>query len=104
MTDESPGPDWRDMGLDQSPVIRSIAFGSRAPWTSLWSAARAMRATSSSLRSTSTAAMFSFTRWLFVVPGIGTIHDFWANSQASAIWAGVASFSLATSASGSTST
>ena len=26
----------------------------------------------------------------FVVPGIGTIHGFWASSQASAIWAGVA--------------
>ena len=38
--------------------------------------------------------MFSSRRWSFVVPGIGTIHGFWANSQASAIWAGVAFFSL----------
>ena len=27
-----------------------------------------------------------------MVPGIGTIHGFWASSQASAIWAGVACF------------
>ena len=36
--------------------------------------------------------MFSSSRESFVVPGIGTIHGFWASSQASAIWAGVARF------------
>ena len=40
--------------------------------------------------STETALMFSSKRCSFVVPGIGTIHGFWASSQASAIWAGVA--------------
>ena len=34
--------------------------------------------------------MFSSRRCSFVVPGIGTIHGFWASSQASAICAGVA--------------
>ena len=34
--------------------------------------------------------MFSSSRCSFVVPGMGTIHGFWASSQASAIWAGVA--------------
>jgi hypothetical protein len=34
--------------------------------------------------------MFSSKRCRFVVPGIGTIQGFWARSQASAIWAGVA--------------
>ena len=32
------------------------------------------------------------------MPGIGTIHGFWASSQASAIWAGVAFFSPAIAA------
>src|SRR3984957_17035421 len=36
--------------------------------------------------------MFSSKRCSFVVPGIGTIHGFWASSHASAIWAGVAFF------------
>ena len=32
----------------------------------------------------STAAEFSRRRWILVVPGMGTIHLFWASSQASA--------------------
>ena len=40
--------------------------------------------------STSAAAMFSSRRCSLVVPGIGTIHGFWARIQASAICAGVA--------------
>ena len=36
--------------------------------------------------------MFSSRRCSFVVPGIGTIHGFWASSHASAICAGVAFF------------
>jgi hypothetical protein len=47
---------------------------------------------SSGVSSTETALMFSSKRCSFVVPGIGTIHGFWASSQASAIWAGVAFF------------
>jgi hypothetical protein len=47
---------------------------------------------SSGVSSTETAPMFSCKRCSFVVPGIGTIHGFWARSQASAIWAGVAFF------------
>jgi hypothetical protein len=45
---------------------------------------------SPSLSPTAAAATFSRKRCNFVVPGIGTIQDFWAKSQASAIWAGVA--------------
>jgi hypothetical protein len=36
-----------------------------------------------------TAQMFSSRRASFVVPGIVTIHGFWARSQATAICAGV---------------
>ena len=47
--------------------------------------------------------MFSSSRCSFVVPGIGTIHGFWAKSHASAIWAGVAFFRSAILPSRSTS-
>jgi hypothetical protein len=40
---------------------------------------------SSAVSSIATAPMFSSRRCSFVVPGIGTIHGFWASSQASAI-------------------
>ena len=72
-----------------------------------------------SCRSEEVDAMFVFigtrprTDWLpagvlrdakgFVVPGIGTIHGFWASSHASAIWAGVAFFRSANLVSQSTS-
>ena len=42
------------------------------------------------MSSIAAAATFSCKRCNFVVPGIGTIQGFWARSQASAIWAGVA--------------
>ena len=57
---------------------------------------------SSGVSSTAAAPMFSSRRCSFVVPGIGTIHGFWASSQASAIWAGVACFRAAISPSRST--
>src|SRR5207244_9890170 len=38
------------------------------------------------------APMFSSRRASLVVPGMGTIHGFWASSHASAICAGVARF------------
>jgi hypothetical protein len=44
-----------------------------------------MSLTLSAVRSTAAAAMFSSSRCSLVVPGIGTIHGFWANSQAIAI-------------------
>ena len=47
--------------------------------------------------------MFSSSRCSFVVPGMGTIHGFWASSHASAIWAGVAFFRSAILRSRSTS-
>ena len=46
--------------------------------------------------------MFSSRRCSFVVPGIGTIHGFWASTQARAICAGVAPFRSATLSSSST--
>jgi hypothetical protein len=39
--------------------------------------------------------MFSSRRSSFRVPGLATIHGFWASSQASAVWAGVAFFRCA---------
>jgi hypothetical protein len=36
--------------------------------------------------------MFSSSRCSLRVPGMGTIHGFWASSQARAIWPGVAQF------------
>ena len=47
---------------------------------------------SSGVNSMFSAPRFSSSRFSFVVPGIGTIHGFFASSQASAIWAGVAFF------------
>ena len=44
------------------------------------------------MSSIATAPRFSSRRSNFRVPGMGTIHGFWARSQASAIWAGVAFF------------
>src|SRR5271166_4577951 len=49
---------------------------------------------SSGSSTTWAAARFSSSRWSLVVPGIGTIQGFCANSQASAICAGVAFFEL----------
>ena len=48
------------------------------------------------------APMFSSSRCRFVVPGMGTIHGFWAKSHASAIFAGVAFFRPAIPATAST--
>ena len=47
------------------------------------------------MSSTATAPRFSSRRSSLRVPGMGTIHGFWASSQASAIWAGVAFFRCA---------
>jgi hypothetical protein len=41
---------------------------------------------------TATAPRFSSSRSTLRMPGIGTVHGFWASSQASATWAGVACF------------
>jgi hypothetical protein len=47
---------------------------------------------SSGVNSTFSAPRFSSRRLGFVVPGIGTIHGFFASSHARATWAGVAFF------------
>ncbi len=69
----------------QRPVIRSRCSGYRAPCTVIFEAALSISRRSSGVSSTAAAPMFSSRRCSFVVPGIGTIHGFWASSQASAI-------------------
>jgi len=86
----------------QRPTSRCRCSGYRAPCTVILETARSMSRRSSVVSSMPAAAMFSSSRCSFVVPGIGTIHAFWASSQASAIWAGVAFFRFAISPSRST--
>src|SRR5207253_3033523 len=63
-------------------------------------AAASSEASSSGVSCTWAAATFS-SRWATdPVPGIGRIAGEWARSQASATWAGVASWALATLATG----
>src|ERR1035438_5747490 len=69
----------------QRPVICSSFSGYRAPCTVIFEAAFSMSRRASGVSSTETAPMFSSKRCSFVVPGIGTIHGFWASGQASAI-------------------
>ena len=61
----------------------------RSPATPIAATADSIRRTSSGLRLNSTAPIFSRSRALFRVPGMGTIHGFCASSQASARRAGV---------------
>src|SRR6266516_3568960 len=69
----------------QRPVIRSRCSGYRAPCTVICEAALSISRRSSDERLTATAPMFSSRRESLRVPGMGTIHGFWASSQASAI-------------------
>src|ERR1700694_4724806 len=69
----------------QRPVIRSRCSGYRAPCTVIFEAALSISRKSSDERLTATAPMFSSRRESLRVPGMGTIHGFWASSQASAI-------------------
>src|SRR5262249_45822281 len=73
-------------------IIFCAASEYRAPFASILAAPLSISRRSSALISTLTAETFSLSRWSFVVPGIGTIQDFCASSQASATWAGVAFF------------
>jgi hypothetical protein len=68
----------------------------RAPSGVISEAALSISSRSSGVSAMSADAMFSSSRWSFVVPGIGTIHGFCASSHASAICAGVAPFRSAT--------
>ena len=74
------------------PVIRSNSSGYRASCTVIFDAAFSISRRSSGVSSTLTAPIFSSKRDSFVVPGMGTIQDFWASNQARAIWAGVTLF------------
>src|SRR6266705_2572675 len=71
--------------LSQRPVIRCSSSGYRAPSTVIIEAALSIPRRSSAVSWIAAAPMFSSRRESFVVPGIGTIHGFWANSHASAI-------------------
>src|SRR5260370_1295890 len=62
----------------QRPVLRSSSSGYRAPCTVISDVARSISRRSSDVSSTATAPMFSSRRFRFVVPGIGTIHGFFA--------------------------
>jgi hypothetical protein len=66
-----------------------MASGYRAPWIGMSDAARSMSRRSSSVSLIASAPMFSSSRCSFVVPGIGTIHGFLANSRASVTCADV---------------
>src|SRR6266567_5165422 len=69
----------------QRPVIRSRCSGYRAPWIVIFEMALLISRRSSGLSSTASAPIFSSRRSSLREPGMGTIHDFWASSQASAI-------------------
>jgi hypothetical protein len=75
-------------------IIRSFASEYRPPCA--WICASEISPRSSAVSATSAAARFSSSRGSFVVPGIGTIHGFWASSQARATCAGVAPLRSAT--------
>src|SRR3984957_6041178 len=68
--------------------------GYLSPCTGIFAAAESIWRRSSGVSSMAAAPMFSSRRCSFVVPGMGTIHGFCANSHASAMWAGVAFFSF----------
>ena len=91
----------RTLGLSGRSCADSPRCSGR-PCAVISAAAVSISCRSSAVRSTSAAAMFSSRRCSFVVPGIGTIHGFWARIQASAICAGVAPFRSATRSSSST--
>src|SRR6266702_2978257 len=70
-------------------LFRSCS-GARAPCTRSRAKPASISATSSAVSSIASAPRFSSMCFSFVVPGMGTIHGFFARSQASAICAGVA--------------
>ena len=72
-----------------SPVNFSCSSGYLAPVISMFSMCFLMSANSSCVKVISSAPIFSCSLSTFLVPGIGTIHGFWCNSQASAILAGI---------------
>ena len=67
--------------IDQFHVL----FGKRAPCTVIFEAALSMSRRSSGVSSTVSCSDVFLEACSFVVPGIGTIHGFWASSHASAI-------------------
>src|SRR5271157_5134841 len=87
----------------QRPTVFISFSGYRSPWIVILEAALSISRRLSGVNSTESAPMFSSSRCSLVVPGIGTIHGFWASTQASAICAGVAFFCAAILPSRSTS-
>src|SRR5829696_4248506 len=72
------------MSRPQRAIILSELSEYRAPCTMIFEAALSMAWRSSDESSTATAPMFSSRRSGFRVPGMGTIHTFWASSKACA--------------------
>src|SRR4029077_309640 len=67
------------------PTNFCSSSGYRAPCSAIWEAAVSTSRRFSDVTATATAPIFSSSRCSFVVPGIGTIHDFCANNHARAI-------------------
>jgi hypothetical protein len=65
-----------------TPVIASADAGSRSPWMVIRATAAFSSWSSSRLNLTLSAPMFSRRCDSLVVLGIGTMHGFWASSQA----------------------
>ena len=76
---------WCSFRVDQRSISFMCSSESRAPCTAVFASALWISRRSADVSSTSAAPMFSPMRSSFRVPGIGTIHGFWASSQASAI-------------------
>src|SRR5207248_5145772 len=74
----------------QRSIILSALSGYRSPCTRILDAAFSISSRSAVVSSIDAAPMFSSSLSILRVPGIGTIHGLCANSQASAICAGVA--------------
>jgi hypothetical protein len=77
-----------DLGASYRPTIAMPAAVYRSPSIAVSGTAAAIRARSSADSVTSTAPMFSSSRAIFVVPGIGAMPSPWARTQASASCAG----------------
>jgi hypothetical protein len=94
-----PKAQLQNADLGGASLRRADLRGADLEGARAWIWASSISRSSSAVSSRSTAARFSSSRCSFVVPGMGTIHGFWASSHASATCAGVASLRAATSCS-----
>ena len=75
----------RQLGDAQRSIAASSAVDNGAPLMSIVAKASSISRRSSAVSRTSAAGRLSSRCSIFVPPGIGTIHGFWASNQASAI-------------------